>query len=178
MARRSARFSGAFELVVCTLVTGACGEHSSTPTTSPTECSSTPPTRPEPVAGALEIGEGGPVDFRPIADGSSEELVLGSQGGYMVTPIFRIDTTLFDTDGKCAYIDVTHTVGTLDPASYHFVLPTQPSGEPYWYIGSLPLFLSYQSTGLVGQTCSLSATFGDDGKTTSAEVHTSLVDND
>jgi len=130
------------------------------------------------VEGALVIGEGGPDDFRPIADNTSEELVLGSQGGYMVTPVLRIDAELLGTDGSCPTLDVTHAVESLSPAQFHFNLPAFDPKERYWYVGSLPLFLSWQTSGLVGKSCVLSATFHDQGVAAMAEVHTKLIDND
>jgi hypothetical protein len=130
----------------------------------------------EPVAGALEIGIGGPSDFRALFAGEMQELVLGSQGGYMVTPVFRVDAAALGTDGTCAFIEVTHTVESMPPAHFHFMLPSFDASEPYWYIGSLPLFLSRETTSLVGKSCTLSALFQDGGVATSAEAHTLLVD--
>jgi len=130
------------------------------------------------VDGALVIGEGGPNDFRAIVDGASEELVLGSQGGYMVTPVLRIDSQMLGTDGSCPTLDVTHLVESLAPAQFHFKLPPFDPQERYWYVGSLPLFLSWETASLVGKTCVLAATFQDHGMAATAEIHTSLVDRD
>ena len=72
-----------------------CGEHEP-PEAAPdlASCQPPPPFRGEPIAGALEIGTGGPHDFRASSDGDATEIVLGSQGGYMAVPVFRVDAGL------------------------------------------------------------------------------------
>jgi hypothetical protein len=169
-ARRACRILG--------LLLGACGAVAcSSPAETPAADSACdkPVTREISVEGALEIGNGGPNDFEPILDGDDEELVVGSQGGYMVTPVFRIDASLLGSDGVCPMLDVTHAIETREPAAFSFRMRDQPAGDMYWFVGNLPLFLATDDADLLGKTCTLSATFRDDGRTASASVTTTLV---
>jgi len=128
-----------------------------------------------PVEDALQIGTGGPRDFVALADGQNHELVLGSQGGYMPSPVFRVDAAAFGTDGECAYMHVDLDVDGRDRASFDFMVrPT--SGDSAWYFGGLPLFLSTDASALDGRSCRILASFNDDDRETSAEVQVILSD--
>jgi hypothetical protein len=156
-----------------------CGGHEpSEPAPDLASCQPPPPLRSEPIAGALEIGTGGPHDFRASSDGDEAEIVLGSQGGYMAVPVFRVDPGLMGTDGACAYLSVHVEVTTLDPVDYEVRLPNSTPTDPYWYFGTLPLFLASNPATLVGQTATYAATFRDDGKAASDAVSVVLVNND
>lgn len=152
---------------------GACGTGTAEPTPSD-DC--TAPSKPgEPVAGALQIGTGGPRDFRAFAQGESHELVLGSQGGYMPSPIFRVDAASFGTDGVCAFMHVDLDVDGRERASFDFMVrPTHSDGA--WYFGGLPLFLSTDASVLDGRSCRILATFNDDDRDASADVQVILSD--
>ena len=126
----------------------------------------------------LEIGVGGPSNFQRLVDGASHELVLGSQGGWMPAPVFRVNAEALGTDGDCAFIDVDASVESFEPRSYRFELPALPFGDEYWFVGSLPLFLSTELEDVVGRRCSMTATFVDDRVGASAAVSVVLVDND
>jgi hypothetical protein len=152
----------------------ACSSPPAAPAAAGNECDQAV-SRETPVEGALEIGNGGPNDFEPIVDGDDEELVVGSQGGYMVTPVFRIDASLMQSDGVCVMLDVTHAVEAHEPAQFSFRVRDQPAGEMYWFVGNLPLFLATDDADLLGKACTLSATLRDDGRTASASVTTTLV---
>jgi hypothetical protein len=161
-------------ILVGSLFICACGAGGDGPEAEPGGCTEAP-LRKDPVLGALEIGIGGPTNFRALPDGASHDLVLGSQGGWMPAPVFRIDAEAFGTDGECAFIDVDANVEGFAPRNYHFAVPKQPEDDPFWYVGSLPLFLSTEIDDVLGRSCMISATFSDDGVSASAEVTVMLV---
>ncbi len=155
-----------------------CGsDHTPNPAPNPV-CTGPTPTRGDPVDGALEIGEGGPADFRQYADGDSTAIVRGSQGGYMALPQFRVDATALGTDGVCAYLKV---IATLDdgspPQTFDLRLPNSSPNDPFWYFGSLPLFLSSDESELVNRTVTYNAAFRDDDKEADAAVSLLLLES-
>lgn len=155
----------------------ACGDGSSvTPVAPDPPCPGPAPTRAAPIDGALAIGAGGPTDFRAFADGDSIAIVVGSQGGYMALPVFRVDASALGTDGRCAYLKVIASAGALAPQTFDIKLPSSSPSDPYWYFGSLPLFLSSNESDLVDQSVTYNAAFRDDGKEADAAVSLMLVE--
>jgi len=153
---------------------GACGGADAEEPAPAGDCQA-PSTAGTPVDGALQIGSGGPRDFKALSDGQSHELVLGSQGGYMPSPVFRVDGSAFDSDGVCAFMHVDLDVDGRDRATFDFMVrPTV--AENAWYFGGLPLFLSTDASVLDGRNCLIRATFNDDGREASAEVEVVLSD--
>jgi hypothetical protein len=144
----------------------------------PARCTRPSPSKAAPLDAVLEIGSGGPGNFRAHEDGDTTEIVIGSQGGYMAIPVFRVDAVAMGSDGQCAYLDVRAAVSSLAPLDYSVRLPDASPADPYWYFGTLPLFLSYELDAVVGKTVTYSATFTDDGMSASDEVTLLLVDDD
>lgn len=157
----------------------ACGGDDAEPQTPDPQCMATdmPPSRGAPIAGALQIGAGGPADFREYADGDSIPIVRGPQGGYMAIPVFRVDSTLLGTDGACASLNVIATVDALGPQDFTIKLPAQSPADSVWFFGSLPLFLASDESELVDRTVTYDAAFFDDGKEADAEVSLLLVES-
>ncbi len=144
----------------------------------PAGCSAPAPTQGAIVPDALTIGSGSPQRFVPSTDGDTTELIIGSQGGYMAVPLFRVDSAAFGTDGVCAYLRVEAAVDGRAPENYTIRLPDSSPSEPYWYFGTLPLFLSYDEVDVVDRDCTYSAAFIDDGREADAQVTLHLVDNE
>jgi hypothetical protein len=148
----------------------ACGggEQESPVPEEPEKC--TEPVAEDAIAGAIAIGIGEPADFRAFAAGETFELVQGPQGGWMVTPTIRVDAELFGTNGTCAYLDVAAELESIVAPPLHLRVPDSSPGERYWYFWGIPLFLSFDVKALPGLTCTLSATFFDDGRHSSESV--------
>jgi hypothetical protein len=127
------------------------------------------------VEGAIAIGLGGPDDFVPYLEGEPQTLVLGPQGGYMLTPTLRVDARLVKTDGHCPYLDLGGIADGQEPMQLHFRVPDAPSGDRYWYWEQLPLFLSKDLPSLVGRSCAVTAGFEDDGVGTATAVNVLLA---
>jgi hypothetical protein len=142
-------------------------------------CTGPTPTKGTPVDGALEIGTGMGDAFRASADGDPAELVVGTQGGAMAVPVFRVDASALGTDGTCAYLKV---IATLDdgsaPRNFDLRMPSSSPSEKYWFYTTLPLLLADSATELVGKTVTYNAAFRDDGQEADARVSLLLVDNE
>jgi hypothetical protein len=128
------------------------------------------------VADALAIGNGSAADFAPYEQGASEQLILGPQGGYMLTPTLRVDAASLGTDGSCVFLDWEATVEEQPAQLAHFKIPDAgTSGDRYWYWEMLPLFLSRDLPSLVDRACSITVAFADDGVGTSSHVDVLLT---
>jgi hypothetical protein len=132
----------------------------------------------DPVAGALAIGLGEPASFQVIGEDEAVELVRGPQGGWMVTPVLRVDASKLASDGICAHIEIGAVVDGADPLEYVLDVPQLAEDASYLYTDALPVFLSFDVTALVGKACTLSATVGDEGATASAEVRIGLINQE
>jgi len=165
-------------LLAFACVASACGSAGEKPSAAETGCTGLAPTSGTPVSGALTIGSGSPQRFTPSMDGDTTELIIGSQGGYMAVPLFRVDATLLGTDGVCTYLRVEAAVDGQEPQNYTLKMPDSMPSEQYWYFGTLPLFLSYEETGIVDRDCTYTAAFLDDGREADAQVTLRLVDDE
>jgi hypothetical protein len=127
-----------------------------------------------PVENALEIGFWGEDDFEPVRPGQMVPFVQGFQGGYMVTPLVRIDRARFDSDGHCALMDIDANVsaGPHEMLHYEFVNPRSDGG--YWLTDVIPLFLSGSPEPLEGKPCTLTATWRDDDLEATSSVEVEL----
>jgi len=96
----------------------------------------------------------------------------------MAVPLFRVDSALLGTDGACAYLRVEAAVDGQEPESYVIRVPDSDPSEPYWYFGTLPLFLSFDETVIVDRDCTYTAAFMDDGREADAQVTLHLVDDE
>ena len=158
----------------------ACGGGDEPPEPAPKPvCSGPTPTRGTPIDGALAIGTGDASYYRPYVDGDRAQIVVGSQGGYMAIPVFRVDATLLGTDGFCTYLKVIATVDDgSDPHNFDIKLPNSSPSDAFWYFGTLPLFLASDESQILGHTVTYNASFYDDGKEADAAVSLLLVDDD
>ncbi len=142
-------------------------------------CSGPTETTGAPIDGALEIGEYVAGDFRAYSDGDSTELVRGTQGGVMAVPVFRVDASALGTDGACAYLNVIVSFDDAStPLGYDIRLPNSSARDQYWFFTTLPLFLAYEESDVLGRTATYNAAFRDDGKEADAQVSLVLVDNE
>jgi hypothetical protein len=142
-------------------------------------CTGPTPTKGAPVDGALEIGANVAGTFQQYADGDSIELVRGSQGGVMGVPVFRVDARALGTDGACAYLKVIVSFDDAStPLTYDVRLPNSSPRDEYWSFTTLPLFLAYDASAVVGKTVTYNAAFRDDGEEADAQASLLLVDNE
>lgn len=157
----------------------ACGGSTSGPPMPDPPCTGPTPASGAPIDGALEIGAGSGDDFRVSVDGDSTELVIGSQGGAMAVPVFRVDASAMGTDGACAYLQViTSFDDDSAPRNFEIRLPNSSPADPYWFFTTLPLFLANYASDIVGKTVTYNAAFRDDGKEADAQVRLLLVDDE
>jgi hypothetical protein len=133
-----------------------------------------PSSKAESVEGALEIGFWGEGEFQPVTQGQRVPFVLGFQGGYMVTPLVRIERARFGSDGHCALMDIDANVagGPHEMLHYNFAKP-RLDGE-YWLTDTIPLFLSSSPDPLEGKPCILTATWRDDQLEATSSVEVEL----
>ncbi len=170
--RRLRARTGALLLIVSGVV--ACSGAPSSDPELAHPCVEQPVTGPL-VEGAVAVGVGGPDDFSPYEDGGTQALVLGPQGGYMLTPTIRVDASLLKADGHCPYLDLGGTVDGQQPMQLHFRVPDAPRNGGFWYWEALPLFLSKDLPSLVGRSCEVTGGFDDDGVGASVIVNVLLT---
>ena len=160
-------------------LTLGCGEE---PQDQPNlDCEWTEPTKGS-VTGALEIGTGGPNDFQAYADGQTEQLVRGTQGGYMILPELRADASALATDGRCVRVVMNalieplagETVGVSAPTISLTLPPLARKGGAF-YVDPIPLFLSLDVNSLVGRHTQISAEFMDAQHYATAEARVLLA---
>jgi hypothetical protein len=126
------------------------------------------------VENALEIGFWGEDDFEPVSPGQMVPFVQGFQGGYMVTPLVRIDRTRFDSDGICAVMDIEAYVSAGPYQKLHYEFANPRSDGEYWLTDTIPLFLSGIPEPLEGKPCTLTATWRDDDLEATSSVEVQL----
>jgi hypothetical protein len=160
------RFFFAFSLV------GACA-CSSPENPEEERCASSSST--QSVPGALAMGSGDGDSFVAYTDGQEVEIVQGSQGGYMIVPSFRIDTSLIATDGYCSYIDITATVEGEAPSLVSVPLPRRTDSETYFYVPDVFVFLSSTLSGIANKPCDVIALFRDEGLSTRLQIRLELL---
>jgi len=131
-----------------------------------------------PVAAGVAIGSGDAASFDAFADGADAELVLGSQGGYMIIPTVRIDAVAFGTDGQQACIDLETSIAGVSTSPISFGLPPLSNAGGYFHVERLPLFLGSELSELEDESCRVTATLRDDGRTATGAVRVVLVDDD
>ena len=74
--------------------------------------------------GLASGGGGGADGFQPVADGAPLELVLGSQGGWMITPILAVDRSMMASDGACVHVAVEVDLGIGgEPFAFEVTVP-------------------------------------------------------
>ena len=121
------------------------------------------------VLGLAGGGDGG--GFQPVADGASLELVLGSQGGWMITPVLAVDRSMMASDGACVHVAVEVDLGAGgQPIAYQVILPEIGGTDLHFYSEPLPVFLSYDLTELDGRTATITAVVTDDDVASSCQV--------
>ena len=145
----------------------------------PGDCDPVGTTRPaEPAAHALAIGTGSGADFRPIGDAGSLELVLGSQGGWMVTPTLEVDLLAMASDRVCVALRVEADLGAGEAPLLDVLLGELGESGDRWYSDPLQVFLSYDLAALEGRSATLVATFRDDDLVATSQVSVLLTNDE
>jgi len=128
---------------------------------------------------ALSLGLVGGGSFQPVADGAAMELVLGSQGGWMITPILAVDRRMMASDGACVHVAVEVDLGGGDaPIAFDITLPELGGTEDHFYSEPLPVFLSYDVAALDGRAASITAVHEDDDVASTCQVAVELANRD
>jgi hypothetical protein len=128
----------------------------------------------EPVENALEIGFWGEDAFERVRPGEMVPFVQGFQGGYMVTPLVRIDRARFGSDGHCAVMDIDANVSAGPHEMLHYEFANPRSDGEYWLTDVIPLFLSNSPDLLEGKLCTLTAHWRDDDLVATSSVEVQL----
>jgi hypothetical protein len=115
-----------------------------------------------PVAEALGIGFYGEDGFELVADGQMLPIVLGFQGGYMLTPAVRVDAARLGTDGRCVLMDIEAEVAGGPKVEQHYEFLTPHSNGEAWLTDTIPLFLSADLNAVRDKLCTITATWRDD----------------
>jgi hypothetical protein len=129
-----------------------------------------------PVAAEVVIGSGDAPSFQPFAHGADAELVLGTQGGYMIVPTVRIDALAFGPAGENSCIELQTRIGGAVVSSPSFSVHELTASEGHYYVERLPLFLSSELSGIEDERCSVTATLSTEGREATGEVEVVLVD--
>ena len=129
---------------------------------------------------ALGVASGGGAGgFQPVADGASLELVLGSQGGWMITPILAVDRSMMASDGACVHVAVEVDLGIGgEPIAFEVTLPELGGTDQHFYSDPLAVFLSYNLAELDGRTASITAVVTDDDVASSHQVAARLANRE
>jgi hypothetical protein len=123
-----------------------------------------------PIDGGLAIGLESDDTFAPLVDGGMVELVMGAQGGWMITPTLRVDGDAMLGGEPCPIAIFDSAVAEGGPTlsqTMPLLFVRQGEGEP-WYSSVVPLFLSLDVDELEGKSASFGVTI--DNGTMSAEV--------
>lgn len=127
------------------------------------------------VLGLAGAGAGG---FEPLADGAPVELVLGSQGGWMITPVLAVDRAKMAGDGACAQVAVEVDLGAAEPVRFELTVPELAGSDDHFYSDPLPVFLSYDLAELEQRQVLITAAFVDDEVASSCQVAVHLENRD
>ena len=104
--------------------------------------------------GALQIGVRADGVFVPLVDSDTIELVLGSQGGWMVVPMLRVDSPELD-DVDCGWVELSGQVGDGSVTMNH-VEPLRFAREGRFFESDdVFAFLTLDLTEVEGQPVSL-----------------------
>lgn len=118
----------------------------------------------------LAVGLGAPANFEPFVEGQIVPIVLGTQGGYMITPVVRADQARLGGDGRCTALELVAEVGEASPVRLSFELARVEVADGYAFSGTIPFLLSFDPIALQGQLCLVSAFWRDDAREASAFV--------
>jgi hypothetical protein len=156
-----------------TVLLAACSEPGSPPADDrcPPSYAAADPVADADAVALLFYGESG---FEVVTEGQTLPMVQGLQGGYMVTPLVRVEQASFGTDGRCVVMDIEASVATGAHGQLHYeFLEPRPDGG-YWLTDTIPLLLSFDASGLDGERCTITATWRDDDRVASASVEVEL----
>jgi hypothetical protein len=160
-------------VLVC--FTAACTKGEEPEPKSYSDCFS--PVAGGPVAAEVAIGSGDAGSFQRFADGAEAELVLGSQGGYMIVPTVRVDALAFGLTGAGACIDLETSIAGRVISSPSFGVPPLSNIGGYYYVERLPLFLASELSEVEDESCNVKATLRDGAREATGEARVRLVDD-
>lgn len=132
----------------------------------------------EPIGGALAIGVGAAGSFQPVAAGSSLELVMGSQGAWMVLPVLRVDGDGVTAGGPCPHVRFDVAVGSGVEVDQTLTPPFERSDDGFWYSNEIELGLSLDIEQVEGQEASIEASIDDGDVSASVAVDRLLLLNE
>jgi hypothetical protein len=128
-------------------------------------------------ARALQIGVVGPSGFVPLADGDAMALILGYQGGYMVTPSLRVEAIDGESAGVCCRLELVNTVAgapDIAPGLRGNLLLERQGG--YLQSGYLNNLLSFEREPLLGKALELDVHLVAGGFVADAALSVTLVE--
>jgi hypothetical protein len=128
---------------------------------------------------ALALGLAGSGSFQPVADGAAMELELGTQGGWMITPILAVDRRMMASDGACVHVSVQVDLGGgAAPIAFDMTVPELGGTDDHFYSEPLPVFLSYDVAALEGRAATITAVLEDDDVASTCQVAVELANRD
>lgn len=157
-------------LAGCSPEPGASGE----PLVEPQRCSTMQGATPRAIR-AVAIGLGEPDGFIPLEDGDEVALVLGTQGGYMITPTIRVAADDGDGDALCLMASLDNAMAApsdIGPGVQAY-LSFEMHGA-YCYAANIFDLLAFDAAPLVGRALTLHALVRGDGFEGSDEVSVML----
>ncbi|HUS65655.1 MAG TPA: hypothetical protein VMZ28_13990 [Kofleriaceae bacterium] len=152
-------------LVALALAAAGCGDDDSGPT-----CSTDLLEGGDEVPDGLRVGLGGPGAgaFAPIASGDDVELDMGTQGGWMVQPVARIDDAI--DASTCPRLVFTLLVDDLEVPGSYDLRTSFHQEDGAWISDPVQLFISLDVEALDGRGASLSASVTDGDATASVQL--------
>jgi hypothetical protein len=111
--------------------------------------------------GALRAAELGVLDaegaFQPLANGDAMPLILGFQGGYMVTPALRFEAFPEDPATLCCRVELANEHASVEVApGFHADLRFDRAGD-HLQSGFMNDLLAFDPMGLPGTALGISA---------------------
>lgn len=112
---------------------------------------------------SVRVGDGLPPGFVPYVEAGSATLIVGPQGGTMITPVLRVEAKPGETEGHCWRTTIKNTydpsVAAPEDADGLVVpIPYVLSEGAYYSDGAVWDLFSYDATTLRGSRLTLSAT--------------------
>ena len=128
------------------------------------------------VDSGVTLGLGDPDTFEPIADGDELELELGTQGGWMVRPVARLDAAALGAGpDRCVWVETVAAIeGSADPVSLTQV-PTFDYNRANVLSSPLLVLLSFDLEAVDGRQATIDVRIEGPDAASTASIDVELV---
>lgn len=131
------------------------------------------------VANAVALGGGTPDNFVAASDGGTFELEFGTQGGWMVRPVVRIDSARLGADDQsCVAVHLEADVPGITPIPATHVFPQFHHQTGAGFTDPVIVFLAFDLLEVENQPCTLRVTVVGPAASSSTSAQVTLVNNE